>query len=69
MKVRSATGADLHCRLGGTDDPYSPYGDVIRGDVPAEKQVLAAVLGVAAPPKISSLFGPGCTVGTSGSFK
>jgi hypothetical protein len=43
--------------------------DVILQDVPAEKQVLAAVLGLAAPPKPSGLYGPGCTVGTSGKSK
>jgi len=37
--------------------------------VPAEKQVLAAVLGLGAPPKPSGLYGPGCTVGATGKFK
>ena len=70
VKFRSSTGSDLHCRLGGSDQVVGGQ-DVIVGDVPAEKQVLAAVLGLAAPPPISrnSLYGPGCTVGTSGNFK
>ncbi len=68
VKFRSSTGSDLHCRLGGTAG-YEDGQDVIIGDVPAEKQVLAAVLGLAAPPKPSGLYGPGCTVGTSGNFK
>jgi LCP family protein required for cell wall assembly len=70
VKFRSSTGSDLHCRLGGSAPPYPVDGqDVILQDVPAEKQVLAAVLGLAAPPKPSGLYGPGCTVGTSGKSK
>ena|SRR5947209_5139475 len=70
VKFRSSTGSDLHCRLGGSAQTLNGQ-DVIVGDVPAERQVLAAVLGVGAPPPISrnSLYGPGCTVGTSGKFK
>lgn len=70
VKFRSSTGNDLHCRLGGSAQTVGGQ-DVIVGDVPAEKQVLAAVLGQGAPPPISktSLYAPGCTVGTSGGFK
>jgi LCP family protein required for cell wall assembly len=70
VKFRSSTGSDLHCRLGGSAQTVNGQ-DVIVGNVPAEQQVLAAVLGQAAPPKLSpnELYGPGCTVGTSGSFK
>jgi len=68
VKFRSSTASDLHCRLGGSAQVVNGQ-DVIVGDTVAEKQVLAAVLGVAAPPKPSGLYGPGCTVGTSGKFK
>ena len=70
VKFRSSTGSDLHCRLGGSNQTVNGQ-DVIVGDTIAEKQVLAAVLGVAAPPPIptNSLYAPGCTVGMSGSFK
>jgi LCP family protein required for cell wall assembly len=68
VKFRSSTGSDLHCRLGGSDQTVNGQ-DVIVGNTYGEKQVLAAVLGLAAPPKPSGLYGPGCTVGTSGKFK
>ena len=68
VKFRSSTGSDLHCRLGGSAQVVNGQ-DVIVGDTYAERQVLAAVLGLAAPPKPSGLYGPGCTVGTSGKFK
>jgi polyisoprenyl-teichoic acid--peptidoglycan teichoic acid transferase len=68
VKFRSSTGSDLHCRLGGSAQVVNGQ-DVIVGDVPAEQQVLAAVLGQNAPPKPSGLYGPGCTVGTTGKFK
>jgi LCP family protein required for cell wall assembly len=68
VKFRSSTGSDLHCRLGGSAQVVNGQ-DVIVGDTVAETKVLAAVLGVAAPPKPSGLYGPGCTVGLTGSFK
>jgi LCP family protein required for cell wall assembly len=68
VKFRSSTGSDLHCRLGGSAQTVNGQ-DVIVGNTYGEKQVLAAVLGLAAPPHPSGLFGPGCTVGTSGKFK
>ncbi len=67
VKFRSSTGSDLHCRLGGTPETTS-LGDVIVGG-PGNVEVVGAVLGLKAPPKPSGLYGPGCTVGTSGSFK
>ncbi|HEY2354261.1 MAG TPA: LCP family protein [Gaiellaceae bacterium] len=71
VKFRSSAGSDLHCRLGGTDDPYSPYGDAVKPDPYGEQKVLAAVLGLAPPPPLphDNLTGPGCTVGSSGKFK
>jgi LCP family protein required for cell wall assembly len=68
VKFRSSTGSDLHCRLGGSAQVVNGQ-DVIVGDPYRERQVLAAVLGLAAPPKPSGLYGPGCTVGTTGKFK
>ncbi|MDX6480228.1 MAG: hypothetical protein QOG85_738 [Gaiellaceae bacterium] len=68
VKFRSSTGSDLHCRLGGSDQSINGQ-DVIVGDTIAEKQVLAAVLGINAPPAPEGLYGPGCTVGTRGKFK
>jgi LCP family protein required for cell wall assembly len=68
VKFRSSTGSDLHCRLGGSPQHINGQ-DVIVGDTYAEKQVLAAVLGLGTPPKPSGLYGPGCTVGTSGKFR
>jgi LCP family protein required for cell wall assembly len=68
VKFRSSTGSDLHCRLGGSAQTVNGQ-DVIVGDTYAEKQVLGAVLGLSAPPKPSGLYGPGCTVGTTGKFK
>jgi LCP family protein required for cell wall assembly len=68
VKFRSSTGSDLHCRLGGSAQVVNGQ-DVIVGDTYAEKQVLAAVLGLGTPPRPSGLFGPGCTVGTTGKFK
>jgi polyisoprenyl-teichoic acid--peptidoglycan teichoic acid transferase len=68
VKFRSSTGSDLHCRLGGSAQMVNGQ-DVIVGNTYGEKQVLAAVLGLAAPPHPSGLFGPGCTVGTRGKFK
>ncbi len=68
VKFRSSTGSDLHCRLGGSAQVVNGQ-DVIVGNVPAEQQVLAAVLGQNAPPKPSGLYGPGCTVGSIGKFK
>lgn len=70
VKFRSSTGSDLHCRLGGSAQTVNSQ-SVIVGDTYREKQVLAAVLGLGAPPPISrnSLYGPGCTVGLSGNFK
>ena len=70
VKFRSSTSSDLHCRLGGSAQVVNGQ-DVIVGDTYAERQVLAAVLGLAAPPPISrnSLYGPGCTVGSGGTFK
>jgi LCP family protein required for cell wall assembly len=68
VKFRSSTGSDLHCRFGGTAQVVNGQ-DVIVGDVPAEKQVLAAALGVGAPPRPQGLYGAGCTVGLSGKFK
>jgi LCP family protein required for cell wall assembly len=68
VKFRSSTGSDLHCRLGGSDQTVNGQ-DVIVGNTYAEKQVLAAVLGLAAAPKPSGLYGPGCTVGATGKFK
>ena len=68
MKFRSSTGSDLHCRLGGSAGVESGQ-DVIIGDTYGEKQVLAAVLGLAAPPRPTGLYGPGCTVGTAGKLK
>jgi LCP family protein required for cell wall assembly len=68
VKFRSSTGSDLHCRLGGSAQIVDGQ-DVIVGNTYAERQVLAAVLGLAAPPKLSGLFEPGCTVGATGSFK
>jgi len=68
VKFRSSTGSDLHCRLGGSAQVVNGQ-DVIVGDTYAEKQVLAAVLGLGAPPPPSGLYGPGCRVGTSGKFK
>lgn len=68
VKFRSSTGSDLHCRLGGSAQLINGQ-DVIVGNTLAERQVLAAVLGQAAPPKPQGLYGPGCTVGASGKFK
>jgi LCP family protein required for cell wall assembly len=71
VKFRSSTGSDLHCRLGGSDENIGGQ-DVIVGDTYAEKQVLGAVLGLGAPPPVphdNPLYGPGCTVGTTGKFK
>jgi LCP family protein required for cell wall assembly len=68
VKFRSSTGSDLHCRLGGSAQVVNGQ-DVIVGDTYAEKQVLGAVLGLSAPPKPQGLYGPGCTVGTTGKFK
>jgi len=68
VKFRSSTGSDLHCRLGGSAQLVNGQ-DVIVGDTYGEKQVLAAVLGLAAPPRPQGLYGPGCTVGTTGNFK
>jgi polyisoprenyl-teichoic acid--peptidoglycan teichoic acid transferase len=68
VKFRSSTGSDLHCRLGGSAQFVNGQ-DVIVGNTYGEKQVLAAVLGLAAPPRPQGLYGPGCTVGTSGPFK
>ncbi len=68
VKFRSSPGSDLHCRLGGSAQVVNGQ-DVIVGDTVAEKQVLAAVLGVAAPPSPQGLYGAGCTVGTAGKFK
>jgi LCP family protein required for cell wall assembly len=68
VKFRSSTGSDLHCRLGGSAQLVNGQ-DVIVGNTYGEKQVLAAVLGLAAPPRPSGLYGPGCTVGTTGNFK
>jgi LCP family protein required for cell wall assembly len=68
VKFRSSTGSDLHCRLGGSAQTVNGQ-DVIVGDTYGERQVLAAVLGLAAPPKPSGLYGPGCTVGATGKFK
>ena len=68
VKFRSSTGSDLHCRLGGSAQVVNGQ-DVIVGDTVGESKVLAAVLGVAAPPRQSGLYGPGCRVGTSGKPK
>ena len=66
VKFRSSTGSALHCRLGGTPQVVNGQ-DVLVGDTYAEKQVLAAVLGLGAPPPLpkTSLYAPGCTVGTA----
>jgi LCP family protein required for cell wall assembly len=68
VKFRSSAGSDLHCRLGGYEDPYSPAGDVIRPDE-RNRQVADAVSGLGAAPKPHGLYGPGCTTGSSGKFK
>ncbi len=64
VKFRSSTGSDLHCRLGGSPG-YEGGQDVILGSE-ENAAVAAAVLGLKAPPHPSGLYGPGCTVGSSG---
>ena len=67
VKFRSSTGADLHCRLGGSQG-YRDGQDVIIGSQD-NYAVAEAVLGLKDAPPPNGLYGPGCTVGTAGKFK
>ena len=67
VKFRSSAGSDLHCRLGGSAQVVNGQ-DVIVGNE-QNFSVVAAVLGPGTGPAPSGLYGPGCTVGTSGKFK
>ncbi len=67
VKFRASTANSLHCRLGGTAQQVGGQ-DVIVGGA-ENVAVLDQVLGNSAPQPPTGLYGPGCTVGTTGNFK
>jgi LCP family protein required for cell wall assembly len=69
VKFRSSNGNSLHCRLGGTAETIGG-GSYIVGDQ-ENIRVIDEMLGNSAPqpPAPGNLYAPGCTVGTSGSWK
>jgi LCP family protein required for cell wall assembly len=62
VKFRSSAGNTLHCRLGGTNSTVGGQ-DVIVGGA-QNIAVLAEVLGNSAPQPPTTLYGPGCILGS-----